>query len=42
MTSSIPILKLYFEKKQSPEEIISAGHDAGLSTTFSIASSRRE
>jgi NAD+ synthase (glutamine-hydrolysing) len=25
-----PILKLYFEKKQSPEEIIAAGHDAGL------------
>jgi NAD+ synthase (glutamine-hydrolysing) len=25
-----PILKLYFEQKQSPEEIISAGHDAAL------------
>jgi NAD+ synthase (glutamine-hydrolysing) len=25
-----PILKLYFEKKQSPEEIIAAGHDAEL------------
>ncbi|HKP39230.1 MAG TPA: NAD+ synthase [Pyrinomonadaceae bacterium] len=25
-----PILKLYFEKKQPPEEIIAAGHDAAL------------
>jgi NAD+ synthetase len=25
-----PVLKLYFEKKQSPEEIIAAGHDAAL------------
>jgi NAD+ synthase (glutamine-hydrolysing) len=25
-----PILKLYFEKKQSPEEIVAAGHDAAL------------
>src|ERR1041384_7022136 len=25
-----PILKLYFEQKQSPEEIISAGHDRSL------------
>jgi NAD+ synthase (glutamine-hydrolysing) len=25
-----PILKLYFEQKQSPEEIISAGHDSAL------------
>src|SRR2546430_3263327 len=25
-----PILKLYFEQKQSPEEIIAAGHDADL------------
>ncbi|HXT64632.1 MAG TPA: NAD+ synthase, partial [Pyrinomonadaceae bacterium] len=25
-----PILKLYFEQKQSPEEIIGAGHDAAL------------
>jgi len=25
-----PILKLYFEKKQPPEEIIAAGHDATL------------
>jgi NAD+ synthase (glutamine-hydrolysing) len=25
-----PILKLYFEQKQSPEEIISTGHDAAL------------
>ena len=25
-----PILKLYFERKQSPEEIISAGHEASL------------
>ncbi|HEV8588003.1 MAG TPA: NAD+ synthase [Pyrinomonadaceae bacterium] len=25
-----PILKLYFEQKQSPEEIIAAGHDAAL------------
>jgi len=29
-----PILKLYFEKKQSPEEIIAAGHDPAL--VFSI------
>ena len=25
-----PILKLYFEKKQSPDEIIAAGHDAAM------------
>ncbi len=25
-----PILKLYFEQKQSPEEIVAAGHDANL------------
>jgi NAD+ synthase (glutamine-hydrolysing) len=25
-----PILKLYFEKKQSPEEIVAAGHDPAL------------
>ena len=25
-----PVLKLYFEQKQSPEEIIAAGHDAAL------------
>lgn len=25
-----PILKLYFEQKESPEEIIAAGHDPGL------------
>jgi NAD+ synthase (glutamine-hydrolysing) len=25
-----PILKLYFEQKQSPEEIVAAGHDAAL------------
>jgi NAD+ synthase (glutamine-hydrolysing) len=29
-----PILKLYFERKQSPEEIIAAGHDPAL--VFSI------
>jgi hypothetical protein len=25
-----PILELYFERKQSPAEIIAAGHDADL------------
>ena len=25
-----PVLKLYFERKASPQEIIAAGHDAGL------------
>jgi len=25
-----PVLKLYFEKKQSPEEIVAAGHDSSL------------
>src|ERR1044072_2345331 len=25
-----PILKLYFEQKQSPDEIVAAGHDANM------------
>jgi len=25
-----PVLKLYFEQKQSPEEIVAAGHEASL------------
>ncbi len=36
------VLRLYFEQKATPNEIVATGFEPGLCTTFSTASSRRQ